>query len=119
MPRTRSASRHCFEKAEKAVQEAFGTEDSEERRDTHTPRCCKVRRRRFGNFGDDDSGSGGKYPGSADAGEEREWYPEIDRECVVHRRGRASDFLIAALHENGINCAWTSTNPREALCLAG
>lgn len=63
-----------FEKAEKAVQEAFGTEGAEEQ---ETP------------F-DDDSGAGRKYSWPANGRRRGGLVPgRRDRECLVHGRGRA------------------------------
>ncbi len=95
-----------FERAENAVKEAFGTEDAEERETLNTPRLLE-------------EGSGAirkpaetltpppeeDIPGPPNAGEERYWYPEDATVKVwATESSEPSDFLVAALHENGIRC---------------
>jgi hypothetical protein len=44
-------------------------------------------------------------PGPPTAGGEADWYPEDATANVWSSdAGESSDFLVAALHENGINC---------------
>jgi hypothetical protein len=95
-----------FEKAEKAVQEAFGTEDAEEREYLNTPRLLespRERNQRLPSTLTPDPEE--NIPGPPTAGEETEWYPEDATASVWSTdAGEPSDFLVAALHENGINC---------------
>ncbi|HXH67912.1 MAG TPA: hypothetical protein VNI81_11985 [Candidatus Limnocylindrales bacterium] len=95
-----------FEKAEKAVQAAFGTEGAEERETLNTPRLLAspqetVRKlpATMSPAPDED------IPGPPSAGVETDWYPEDARVSVWSTdANEPSDFLVAALHENGINC---------------
>jgi hypothetical protein len=95
-----------FEKAEKAVQEAFGTEDGEDRETLNTPRLLQSPRETIQKLpltltpAEEED-----IPGPPTAGEDAEWHPE-DATTVVWSTDadEPSDFLVAALHENGINC---------------
>ena len=95
-----------FEKAEKAVQEAFGTEDAEEREYLNTPRLLESpqeRNQRLPSTMTPDPEE--NIPGPPTAGEATDWYPEDATASVWSTdAGEPSDFLVAALHENGINC---------------
>jgi hypothetical protein len=95
-----------FEKAEKAVQEAFGTEDAEERETLNTPRLLGSPRETVRKLPAMMTPAPEEnIPGSPTAGEEAEWYPEDASENVWSTdAGEPSDFLVAALHENGIDC---------------
>jgi hypothetical protein len=106
-----------FEKAEKAVQEAFGIEDSEERETLNTPRLLESSHETIRKLPatltpapEED------IPGPPTAGEEAEWYAE-DATIVVWTTdaGEPSDFLVAALHENGINCRVDQQGTRAKL----
>jgi hypothetical protein len=92
-----------FKKAENAVQEAFGTEDAEQReypRLSESPRETKQLLPSTMTPRPDED-----IPGPPTAGEETEWYPEDATASVWSTdTGEPSDFLVAALHENGINC---------------
>jgi hypothetical protein len=46
----------------------------------------------------------GDLPGPPAAGTEGDWYPDDATEIVWVGAGDSSDFLLAALHENGIGC---------------
>jgi len=108
-----------FEKAEKAVQEAFGTEDAEERETLNTPRLLESPRetiRKLPSTLTLAPAPEENIPGPPSAGEGAEWYPE-DATTVVWSTdaGEPSDFLIAALHENGINCRVDQEGTRAKL----
>jgi hypothetical protein len=52
-------------------------------------------------------------PGPPNAGEETDWYPE-DATVKVwsNERGEPSEFIVAALHENGIRCRLVTNGSR-------
>jgi hypothetical protein len=55
-------------------------------------------------------------PGPPTAGEEADWYPEDATEKVWSTdAGEPSDFLVAALHENGIICRVDQQGTRSKL----
>lgn len=94
-----------FEKAENVVKEAFGSADDEAVRLLEPPRHLV-------------EGPEGAWklpatltpeeeqniPGPPNAGENGDWYPEDADAQVWVGENTVSDFLIAALHENGIRC---------------
>ena len=94
-----------FEKAEKVVQETYGTNDVEDvgaqelsgqviERDAGHPRLPENVE-----LPQED------LPGPPTAGEEAGWYPEDATEKVWSTdMDEPSEFLVAALHENGIHC---------------
>jgi hypothetical protein len=95
-----------FERAEKAVQEAFGTEDAEEREFLNTPRLLQSPLETIRKLSSTMTPAAEEnVPGPPTAGEETDWYPEDATTSVWSTdTGEPSDFLVAALHENGINC---------------
>lgn len=95
-----------FETAEKAVQEAFGTEDAEERETLNTPRLLQSPQETVRKLPSTLTPAAEQnIPGPPTGGEEGDWYPEDATEKVWSTdAGEPSDFLVAALHENGINC---------------
>jgi hypothetical protein len=95
-----------FEKAEKAVQEAFGTEDAEERETLNLPRLLQRPRETIRKLPPALTPAGEEnIPGPPTAGEDAGWFPEDATVNVwATDAGEPSDFLVAALHENGINC---------------
>ena len=95
-----------FEKAEKAVQEAFGTEDAEERETLNTPRLLGSPRETIQKLPATMTPAPEEdIPGPPTAGEQTDWYPEDATVSVWSTDGgEPSEFLVAALHENGINC---------------
>jgi hypothetical protein len=95
-----------FEKAEKAVQEAFGTEDAEERETLNIPRLLQSPRETIQKLpAAMTPAQEENIPGPPTAGGEADWYPEDATANVWSSdAGESSDFLVAALHENGINC---------------
>jgi hypothetical protein len=95
-----------FEKAETAVKEAFGTEDAEDREYLNTPRLLgspwETKRRVPATM---TPAPEEDIPGPPTAGEQADWYPEDATVSVWSTDGgEPSEFLVAALHENGINC---------------
>jgi hypothetical protein len=103
-----------FEKAEKAVQEAFGTEDAEARETLNTPRLLESPRERIKKLPAIMTPAPEEnIPGPPTAGEETDWYPEDATTSVWSTDASdPSDFLVAALHENGINCRVDQHGPR-------
>jgi len=105
-----------FETAEKAVKDAYGTEDRE---GVNSQELTGLVTRAAGNIPilpesvalpDED------IPGPPTVGEEVEWYPEDATVNVWSSdAGEPSDFLVAALHENGINCRVDQQGTRAKL----
>jgi len=105
-----------FETAEKVVKDAYGTEDGDGA-DSHE--LMGLVMRSAGNIPilpesvslpDED------IPGPPTAGEEAGWYPEDATANVWSTdTGEPSDFLVAALHENGINCRVDQQGTRAKL----
>lgn len=94
-----------FEKAEAAVKEAYGTEDIEE---VGRPellklledRCDPMRKLPMLTPAESED-----IPGPPTAGEETPWFEEDATTKVWETgTGEPSDFLVAAMHENGIRC---------------
>ena len=55
-------------------------------------------------------------PGPPNAGEGTDWFPEDATVRVWSTtKGEPADFLVAALHENGIRCRLDKNGPREEL----
>ena len=54
-------------------------------------------------------------PGPPNAGEEGDWYPEDAEAQVWAGENAAADFLMAALHENGIRCRVERNTARARL----
>jgi hypothetical protein len=95
-----------FEKAEIAVKDAFGADEYDAMKLLEGPESAEP-----------DSSTSRKLPatltpaaeenipGPPSAGEQEAWYPEDAAEQVwAGEEGVSADFLIAALHENGIRC---------------
>jgi len=106
-----------FERAENAVKEAYGTDDVEDvgAQELQGPLL-------------DDSPwrpklpetltplPGEEIPGPPNAGEGQDWFPEDATAKVWSTEsGEPSDFLVAALHENGIRCRVHKSSERAAL----
>lgn len=95
-----------FEKAEEVVKEAFGSVDDEAMKLLKAPRAAEsdpsIIRKPPPALTPDEAEN---IPGPPCAGDEDDWYPE---DASVHvwagENGVTIDFLIAALHENGIRC---------------
>ena len=105
-----------FEKAEKVVQETYGTDDIQDvgaqelagqvvRPSGRVPILAEMV-----NLPPED------IPGPPGAGESADWYPEDATASVWSTdAGELSDFLVAALHENGINCRLDQQGTRAKL----
>jgi len=105
-----------FEKAENVVKEAFGSTEDQAVKLLEAPR-------------NSEKGSDGAWkmpatltpeeaeniPGPPNAGEEGDWYPEDADAQVWVGENVAADFLIAALHENGIRCRVERNGSRARL----
>jgi hypothetical protein len=106
-----------FEKAEKAVQEAFGTEDAEERETLNTPRLLQSSQETIRKLPATMTPAPEEdIPGPPTAGEEADWYQEDATASVWSTdAGEPNDFLVAALHENGINCRVDQQGTRAKL----
>jgi hypothetical protein len=106
-----------FEKAEEAVQEAFGTEDAEARETLNTPRLLGSMQESIKKLpATMTSAPDENIPGPPSAGEATDWYPEDATARVWSTdRSEPSDFLVAALHENGINCRVEQQGSRAKL----
>jgi hypothetical protein len=105
-----------FEKAEIVVKEAFGSAENEALKLLEAPR-------------DSEEASEGAWkmparltpekpehiPGPPNAGEEGDWYPEDAEAQVWVGENAAADFLMAALHENGIRCRVERNTARARL----
>jgi hypothetical protein len=94
-----------FQKAENVVKEAFGSAEDEAMKLLEAPRHIAE--------GPEGAwklpatltpGEEQNIPGPPNAGEEGDWYPEDADTQVWVGENTISDFLIAALHENGIRC---------------
>jgi hypothetical protein len=108
-----------FEKGEKAVQEAFGSEGAEERETLNTPRLLESPRETIRKLPSTlTPAPEDNIPGPPTAGKESDWYPEDATASVWSTdAGEPSDFLVAALHENGINCRVDQQGNRAKLCV--
>ncbi len=95
-----------YEKAEAAVKEAYGTDDIEEIGSQELQKLLEDRSDRVRKLPamltppeNEDN------PGPPTAGDETGWYEEDATAKVWETEtGEPSDFLVAALHENGIRC---------------
>jgi hypothetical protein len=95
-----------YEKAEAAVKEAYGTDDIEEIGSQELQKLLEDRSDRVRKLPamltppeNED------IPGPPTAGDETGWYEEDATAKVWETEtGEPSDFLVAALHENGIRC---------------
>jgi hypothetical protein len=107
-----------FRRAELAVKEAFSTEDEEDRETLNTPRLIPAESSgRFQKMPTAMTPSEEQnIPGPPNAGEEGEWYAEDANVKVWEGQGEDNgDFLVAALHENGVRCRLEMASDRLAL----
>lgn len=95
-----------YEKAEAAVKEAFGPDGGDDAGSQELKKMYEGIPSRFlGQPEEPAAPTVDEIPGPPSAGEDAEWYPEDATEVVWSTdTGEPSDFLIAALHENGIDC---------------
>ena len=106
-----------FERAENAVKEAYGTEGAEERETLNAPRLLKEGAEAIRKLPETlTPARDHDIPGPPDTGEESDWYPE-DASVKVWStaNGEPSDFLVAALHENGIHCRVDKSGQRATI----
>ena len=94
-----------FEKAEKVVQETYGTEDVADVGAQELAGQVLERSGLAPALPESVDVPAPDIPGPPNAGTEGDWYPEDATENIwLGEVGDQCDFLIAALHENGINC---------------
>ena len=87
-----------FEKAEKAVEETYCTETVEDAGAQEVRDTMRI-------LSESVEAPTADLPGPPAAGTEGDWYQEDATENVwAGEVGDPSDFLVAALHENGIGC---------------
>ncbi|HET7105534.1 MAG TPA: hypothetical protein VFI38_01915 [Candidatus Acidoferrum sp.] len=92
-----------FEKAEKAVQAAYGPEDAGGGAEQQLAGIVARPAADIPILSESVTQADEEIPGPPSAGEDGEWYPEDATEVVWSTdSGEPSDFLVAALHENGI-----------------
>jgi len=107
-----------FERAENAVKEAYGTDDvgngeAGELKGLLAPRNPVTIRKLPETL---TPSPGHDLPGPPSAGEGEDWFPEDATVRVWHGEGgEPSEFLVAALHENGIRCRMDRSDEREEL----
>jgi hypothetical protein len=95
-----------FEKAETAVKEAYGTDDIEEVGTRELQKLLEDAPRQFDKLPEMLTPAESEdIPGPPTAGEETGWFEEDATVNVWETEtGEPCDFLVAALHENGIRC---------------
>ena len=106
-----------FEKAEKAVQEAFGTEDIGDPDLVPVPRGLESSPETVRKLPPALSPPEPEnIPGPPNAGEDADWFPEDATASIWSTESdEPSEFLVAALHENGINCRLDQQSPHATL----
>jgi hypothetical protein len=94
-----------FEKAEKVVQETYGTDDVQDVGAQELAGQVVRPSGRVAILPESVHLPAEDIPGPPATGESADWYPEDATASVWSTdAGEPSDFLVAALHENGINC---------------
>ena len=95
-----------FEKAEVAVKAAYGTDDIEEIGSQELQKLLEYRSDRVRKLPEMLTPAEGEdIPGPPAAGDETAWFEEDATAKVWETQtSEPSDFLVAALHENGIHC---------------
>jgi hypothetical protein len=105
-----------FEKAENVVKEAFGSAEDQAVKLLEAPRNSEEGSKEAwkmpATLTPDQAEN---IPGPPNAGEEGDWYPEDADAQVWVGENVATDFLIAALHENGIRCRVERNGSRARL----
>jgi len=116
-----------FEAAENAVKEAYGTDDAEDvgagelkevlGKWIAGPQALGAGRHRAAKLPETMSPRPDEdIPGPPTAGQGTDWFPEDATMRVwSSRSGEPGDFLVAALHENGIRCRLDKNGHREEL----
>jgi hypothetical protein len=106
-----------FERAESAVKEAYGAADVEDvgsgelkALPERYPDTVRKLPETLTPPREDD------IPGPPNTGEGTDWFPEdATKKVWSSREGEPGDFLVAALHENGIHCRLDKNERREEL----
>ena len=106
-----------FERAENAVKEAYGTEEVEDVGAGELKGLLTERAEGEGKWPETLTPPPEEdIPGPPNAGEGTDWFPEDATERVWStNNGEAGDFLMAALHENGIRCRLDKNGQRGEL----
>jgi len=106
-----------FEKAETAVKEAYGTDEIEEVGARELQKLLEDRSDRIRKLPEMLTPAESEdIPGPPTAGEETGWFEEDAAAKVWETEtGEPSDFLVAALHENGIRCRVDREDRRAAV----
>lgn len=106
-----------FEKAEAAVKEAYGTNDIEEIGSRELQKLLEDPLQQFEKPpGIMTPAESEEIPGPPTAGDETGWYEEDATAKVWETKtGEPSDFLVAAMHENGIRCRVAREGNRASL----
>jgi len=106
-----------FERAENAVKEAYGTEEAEDVGAGELKGLLTERAEGEGKWPETLTPPPEEdIPGPPNAGEGTDWFPEDATERVWStNNGEAGDFLMAALHENGIRCRLDKNGQRGEL----
>lgn len=107
----------CFEKAEAAVKEAYGTDDIEEIGSQELQKLLEDPSDRIRKLPEMlTPGDSEDIPGPPTAGDEAGWFEEDATASVWSTEtSESSDFLVAALHENGIRCRVDREGSRATL----
>lgn len=106
-----------FEKAEAAVKDAYGTDNIEEIGSQELQKLLEDRSERIRKLPEMLTPAESEdIPGPPSAGDETGWYEEDATAKVWETEtGEPSDFLMAAMHENGIRCRVDREGSRAAL----
>jgi len=105
-----------FEKAEKLVQQTYGTDDVEDVGAQELAGRVVAPSRNVPILPESVSLAAEDIPGPPTTGENADWFPEDATANVWSTdTNEPSEFLVAALHENGINCRVDQRGPRTQL----
>ncbi len=105
-----------FEKAEKAVQEAFGTEDANDPEAQELPGLVTRPSSSVAMLPESVISPDEETAGPRDPGEEAEEYPgDLTKQVWQTEAAEPSEFLVAALRENGISCRVEEQGPHATL----
>jgi hypothetical protein len=106
-----------FERAENAVKEAYGSDEVEEAGSGELKGLLVERQANTRKLPETlTPPPDGDIPGPPSAGEAQDWFPEDATQRVWSSSDtEAGDFLVAALHENGIRCRLDKGEQRDDL----
>ncbi|HET6931962.1 MAG TPA: hypothetical protein VFI45_16670 [Candidatus Acidoferrum sp.] len=106
-----------YERAEGAVKEAFGPDEGKDAGSQELKKLYDGIATRFLQPAEEPIPlTAEEIPGPPSAGDEADWYPEDATTSVWSTdASEPSDFLVAALHENGINCRVDQQGTRAKL----